>query len=309
MQIILGSGGAIGNVLAKTLPEYSDNIRLVSRNPKSVSGKEELVKADMLNPNEVQNSIKGAEIVYLTIGLKYNIKIWENEWPIVMRNVINACKKYNSKLVFFDNVYMYDQNHIYLMTEETRQNPISKKGKVRKHVADMLLSEIKMGNLKALIARSADFYGPSIKNTSVLTETVFKNLAANKKADWLGSLEWKHSYTYTPDAGKATALLGNTEDAYDQVWHLPTAPNPFTGKEWITAIAKELEVEAKYRTVSKTMIKMFGLFVPIMKELNEMFYQNDRDYVFISDKFENRFNIKPTSYLDGIKNIVAEDYS
>jgi len=32
-----------------------------------------------------------------------------------------------------------------------------------------------------------------------------------KKANWQGSANYKHSFTYTPDAGKATALLGNTE--------------------------------------------------------------------------------------------------
>jgi hypothetical protein len=32
----------------------------------------------------------------------------------------------------------------------------------------------------------------------------------------------KHSFIYTPDAAKATAILGNTPDAYNQVWHLPT---------------------------------------------------------------------------------------
>ena len=49
----------------------------------------------------------------------------------------------------------------------------------------------------------------------------------------MGSVNFKHSYTYTPDAAAATAVLGNTEDAFNQVWHLPTAPNPFTGKEWM----------------------------------------------------------------------------
>jgi nucleoside-diphosphate-sugar epimerase len=308
MQTILGSGGAIGNELAKVLPEYSEKIRLVSRNPKVVSGTEELVKADLLIPQEVNKSIVGSEVVYLTVGLPYNIKVWESNWPIIMKNVIYACKKYNTKLVFFDNVYMYDPNYLNPMTEETPLNPISKKGKVRKEIAEMLIQETEKGNLKALIARSADFYGPSIKNTSVLTETVFKNLKAGKKADWLGDINKKHSYTYTPDAGKATALVGNTEDAYNQVWHLPTASDPFSGEEWITAIAKELGVEPRYRTISRSMTKLLGLFVPIMRELKEMYYQNDRDYEFNSDKFKKRFGIKATPYLEGIKSIVDQDY-
>lgn len=309
MQTILGSGGPIGIELAKELPKFTENVKLVSRNPKHVIGTEQLVKANLLNIDDVNEAVKGSDVVYLTAGLKYSKKVWRKEWPKIMDNVIESCKKYNSKLVFFDNIYMYDPNYLGNMTEDTPKNPVSEKGKVRKLISDKLLKEIEKGSIKALIARSADFYGPSIKNNSMLTEIVFNKLSKNKKADWFGSLDKKHSFTYTPDAGKATALLGNTDEAFDQVWHLPTASNPFTGSELINFIANELSAEAKVRVTSKSMLNLLGLFIPIMKELSEMFYQYDRDYVFNSSKFENKFNIKPTPYVTGIKEIIQADYS
>lgn len=42
-----------------------------------------------------------------------------------MRNVIDACKKYSTKLVFFDNTYMYPQND-KILTEETEFKPVGK---------------------------------------------------------------------------------------------------------------------------------------------------------------------------------------
>src|SRR5690606_9268981 len=116
-------------------------------------------------------------------------------------------------------------------------NPVSKKGMVRAELSKMIMEEVETGRLKALIARSADFYGPGIKKTSVLTETVITSLSKGKTAYWLGRSDMKHAFTYTPDAGKATAILGNTPEAYGQVWHLPTAPNPLTGKQWVEAFA------------------------------------------------------------------------
>jgi len=124
----------------------------------------------------------------------------------------------------------------------------------------------------------------------------------------MSSMKYKHSFTYTPDAGKATALLGNTEDAYNQVWHLPTSANPFTGKEWIETIAEEMGVKPKYQVASKFLVKIMGLFVPVMKEMPEMMYQYNRDYVFNSDKFERRFDLRPTPYIEGIKAIIESDY-
>ena len=309
MQTILGSGGAIGIELAKALKEYTSQIRLVSRNPKKVNETDEIFPADLLNPSEVNEAVKGSSIVYVTVGFPYNLKIWKENWPEFTTNVIDACITHNCKLVFFDNIYMYDPDHLNGMNEETPINPPSKKGKIRAEIAEMILSKVKEGKLTALIARSADFYGPAIKNTSMLTETVFKPLSSGKKANWMASLNFKHSFTYTPDAGKATALLGNSEKAYNQVWHLPTAENPFTGQEWINAIAKEMDVKPKTQTVTKFIVKLLGLFIPLMREMPEMMYQYDRDYVFNSNKFTNHFDFKPTSYLDGIREIIASDYN
>jgi nucleoside-diphosphate-sugar epimerase len=308
MQTILGSGGAIGVELAKALQKYTSEIRLVSRNPQKVNPSDQLMSADLLNTDDVRKAVQGSSIVYVTVGFEYNLKVWKNSWPKFMKDVIAACKTFNSKLVFFDNIYMYDPNFLNGMNEETPINPPSEKGKIRAEIAQLILDEIKAGTLTALIARSADFYGPGIKNSSMLNETVVKPLKSGKKANLLSSSSFKHSNTYTPDAGKATAILGNTPDAYNQVWHLPTAANPYSGKEWVEAIAGELGVKPRFQVASKMMVRIIGLFVPVMKEVVEMMYQNDRDYVFDSSKFEKRFNFKPTSYTHGIKEMIRLDF-
>ncbi|MGM0506068.1 MAG: NAD(P)H-binding protein [Bacteroidota bacterium] len=309
MQTILGSGGAIGIELAKALTVYTQHIRLVSRNPEKVNSSDELMQADLLNENEVRKAVEGSSVVYLTAGLPYDIEVWKKQWPVIMSNVIAACKAHQAKLVFFDNIYMYDKNYLNGMTEETPVNPPSEKGIVRAGLASKIMNEVSAGTLKALIARSADFYGPGIENTSLLTELVLKPLSKGNKANWLISADYKHSFTYTPDAGKATAVLGNTDDAFNQVWHLPTASNPPTGKEWTDIVASEMGAKPKYRTVSKFFVQLMGWFSPVMKEMVEMLYQNDRDYVFDSSKFEKQFDFKPTPYDEGIREIVKNDYS
>ncbi len=308
MQTILGSGGAIGVELAKALKKHTNEIRLVSRNPEKINQTDELISADLLNPSEVNSAVKGSSIVYVTVGFTYNFKIWKESWPRFTKNVIDACIENDCKLVFFDNIYMYDSNSLNGMTEETPINPPSKKGEIRTEIFNMIMSKVKEGKLTALIARSADFYGPNIKNTSMLTETVFNPLNNGKKASWMSSIKYKHSFTYTPDAAKATAILGNSEKAFNQVWHLPTAKKPLTGMEWIEAIAKEMGVKPKYQVAPKFIVKLLGLFIPIMREMPEMMYQYDRDYVFNSEKFNIHFDLQPTPYLEGIREIIKSDY-
>ena len=309
MQTILGAGGAIATELAKELPKYTDAIRLVSRNPQAINDTDQTLSADLLSPMEVLKAVEGSEVVYVTIGFPYQLKTWQENWPKFIRSVIDACAQEKSKLVFFDNIYMYDMAYLSDLTEETPFNPPSKKGQIRARIAEMIIQAYESGNINGLIARCADFYGPGIRQTSMLTETVFKPFNQGKKATWMGSVDYRHSFTYTPDAGKATALLGNTPEAYNQTWHLPTSAESFTGKDFMAVIAEEMGAKDKYMTVPKFLTQVMGLFNPIMREMPEMMYQYTNDYFFNSSKFEQNFNIKPTPYLQGIKEVVAADYS
>lgn len=304
MQTILGAGGAIGTELAKELRKYTQDVRLTSRSPVKVHESDEVMVCNLLNKDDVLKAVKGSDVVYLTAGMEYKRKIWKEDWPKVISNVLEACAEYKARLVFFDNMYMYDKDSIGYMTEANPVNPPSEKGKVRALLNKMIFDEISKGNVQALIARCADYYGPGVINTSMLWQTVIKPLKEGKTANWMGYARYKHSFTFTLDAAKATALLGNTPDAYNQIWHLPTAKNPLTGKEWVEAFAKGFNAKPKFMEAPKYVVRILSLFIPIMKEMIEMLYQYDRDYVFDSSKFEERFGIKPTSYHEGIQLVV-----
>jgi nucleoside-diphosphate-sugar epimerase len=303
MQTILGANGTIGSVLARELMNYTDKVRLVSRNPKKVNPTDELFPADLTLSGEVDRAVTGSEVVYLVVGLEYKLKVWEEKWPVLMRATIDACIKHNARLVFFDNVYMYDIREIGNMTEASVLNPPSRKGAVRKQIAEMLLDEVKAGRLLAMIARSADFYGPG-NDKSFMMELIYKNLKKGRRANWFLDADKKHTFTYSPDAARATALLGNTPDAYNQVWHLPTDKNSLTGRELVGLFAKEMNVPGKVIVMPMWLLKLLGLFIPVLGEMPEMMYQYDRSYFFNSSKFDKRFNFSTTTYPEGVRKTV-----
>ncbi|MCX6306852.1 MAG: NAD-dependent epimerase/dehydratase family protein [Bacteroidetes bacterium] len=304
MQTILGAGGAIGLELAKVLPKYTGEIRLAGRNPQKVNATDSLFVADLNKRDEVFGAVKGSEIVYLTAGLVYKTRVWQEQWPPIMQHVIDACIEYGARLVFFDNLYLIGGDNVKHITENSPISPTSKKGEVRAKLDRMLLDKIAAGKIHAIIARSADFYG--IGANMMLMEVVYKNLAKNKKAQWLYTAKTKHSFTYTPDAGLATAMLGNSPDAYDQVWNLPTDPDILTGEEWISLFATEMGKSDKYQLMPAWMVKAVSLVVPLFAELYEMRYQFDRDFFLDSTKFEKHFNYTPTTYRQGVKAIVRQ---
>ena len=305
MQTILGAAGDVARLLATELKQYTAQIRLVSRHPEKVNEDDELLALDLLKKEDVFNAIKGSEVVYLTVGLKYDHTIWQAQWPVIIQHVIAGCLEHNCKLVFFDNVYMYDKNAIPNMTEDSPINPPSKKGKVRAQNVTLINEAIHDHGLKAVIVRSADFYGPLSKN-GILNTLVLDNVIKDKKANWQADVDRIHSFTYLPDAAKATALLGNTDSAYGQVWHSPTSAERLTGRQLITIATGVMEMKNSYMILSPYMLKFLGIFNRTIKELVEMQYQNTQDYFFNSNKFCSTFSFTPTSYESGIREVLAQ---
>ena len=304
MQTILGANGVIGRALSRELASRTDRIRQVSRAPKRMHPTDDLVSADLLDAKATADAVAGSSIAYLVAGLKYDSRVWEEQWPTVMRNAIEACKRHDSALLFLDNVYAYGRVD-GVMTEDTPYNPCSRKGDVRARIATMFMDEVKRGELRGMIVRSADFYGPGAV-LSVTHATVTERLKARKTPQWLGNPKAIHTLTYTADVGRTLALLGSTEMAYGQVWHALTSHEPMTGERYVR-IACELSGRPYgLRVPSRWMLRLLGMFVPIVRENMEMLYQFEHDYRFDSGKFERAFGLTAAPYREGIAATLRE---
>ncbi len=299
LHTILGANGTIATQLLPVLLANKENVRLVSRNPKPVTGVETR-KADVRKYEQLKDGLQGSSVVYLVIGIQYDHKVWQRDWHIIMRNVIDSCKANNSKLIFFDNAYMYGRVN-GVMTEEAPYNPCSKKGEVRAAVARMLQQEMEAGTIEAAIARAVDFYGPGVTDKSAAGTLVFTNMKKGKKAQWFINPDVPRSYNYTPDAARAMYILATHAEAFGQVWHLPSVQPALTGREFIRLAAKYMNASEKVIVLPKWLLKIIGWFNPFMKEMYEMNYQDEFPFRFSSAKFEKAFGFIPTSYEEGVK--------
>ncbi len=303
LHVILGAGGAIGAPLAVDLLASGARVRALSRTGRGPRGAD-IVQGDLTRADDVLRAVEEGSTVHLLAGLPYDRRVWRVEWPLIMRHVIAACEAKSARLLFFDNVYMYGKV-AGPMTETTPVRPSSAKGEVRAQVAGMLQEEIAGGRIEALIARSADFYGPHSERSSIPALLVFQRLAAGKPAQVLVRADATHSYTYTLDCARALLRLAEADDAYGQVWHLPTAHPALTSRRFVELAARELGVGARITVTPRWVVRAGGLVNPLLREVGEMLYQNEDDYVFDSSKFERRFGFTPTPYEEGVRETVG----
>ena len=304
MQVILGSGGAIGTPLATSLANYTDHVRCCSRKPHGLptapATRYEHHALDVLDYEAVIDACRGAEVVYCCVGLKYETATWQRDWPTVAENIIAACAKTGARLAFFDNVYAYAKTSYAHMTEDAPIDPPSEKGKVRAAVLERLWAAHHAGDLELTVARAADFYGPG-KVNGLLNALVFDKLEAGGTPQWLSDPDLSHSFTYTPDAGEHFALLANDDRAYGQSWHLPTAAPAETPRQLAA------QASALYGRPAKLQVLPHWLFWALAKvngQLRELYDVRDQHtgaYVFDSSKFERTFGVGPTPYADGLR--------
>jgi nucleoside-diphosphate-sugar epimerase len=302
---ILGAGGPVGKSLATALANLNKQVRLVSRQPLVTNNGQYWLKADLSVEQDVIDALEGTEVAYLTIGLPYSTKIWREYWPRVMKNVTTACLHHGVRLIFFDNIYAVSPNHLNPITESSPLQPCSKKGEIRAEVIRILMEAVEKKGLMGLIARSADFLTLE-ENKGIIRPLLYDRMLKHQRAQWICNAHVIHNFSYLPDLGKGTALLGTTPDVMQQVWNLPTDPTPMTGVDWIRMMAEEMPTSEKYTTISAGMIKFLGVFIPSMRELVEMLYQYDRDYFFDSSKFNRYFNYIPASPREAIQEMLIE---
>ncbi|WP_218000797.1 hypothetical protein [Nocardia testacea] len=94
-----------------------------------------------------------------------------------MGNVIDACAEHGTKLVFFDNTYMYPGTS-GAQTESTAcAAPGGRKGRVRGELATMLLEAMRAGQVQGLVGRAPEFYGPG-STKSYTNSLVFDRIRA-----------------------------------------------------------------------------------------------------------------------------------
>lgn len=306
MQTILGANGQIAVELAKELRRgYSADLRLVSRKPRKVHGSDTLAAADLMDADQTAKAVAGSDTVYFTAGLPANTDLWERQFPMMLRNALDAARAAGARFAYFDNTYMYPQD-ANVQTESTAFAPVGRKGRVRAEMATMVLDEMQRGDIPVLIGRAPEFYGPG-RTQSFTNTLVIDSLLDGKTARVPVRDDRRRTLIWTPDASRALALLGNAPDAYGESWHLPVAEDHPTYRAFVGLAADVFGVEARYRVLPGWLMRAAGVVSPQVRELRELLPRYAHDNVFVSDKFTSRFpEFAVTSHREGLEAIFAE---
>jgi nucleoside-diphosphate-sugar epimerase len=300
-HVVLGAAGGTGSAVVRELVARGLWVRAVTRSgamdvPEGV----EQVAADVATPDGARRACAGGAVVYHCAQPDYTK--WAELFPPLTRAVLDGTAEAGAKLVFADNLYMYGPPD-GPMTEDTPQRAEGRKGRTRIEMAAEILGAHADGKLRCAIGRSSDYYGP--RGTATAAGDIVMNAALRgKRARWLGSLDQPHTLNYLGDMARALVTLGERDEADGQVWHLPAA-EPLTGRQFLALVYEAAGRVPKPGIVSRPMIRLVGLFKPLVRELDETLYQFEQPFVSDASKFQGVFGpFEPTPHPEAVKRTV-----
>jgi nucleoside-diphosphate-sugar epimerase len=300
LHVVLGAGGGIGGALVEELVAQGRKVRGVTRRPIAAPGGVETMTTDVSTPEGVAQAVEGAAVVYHAVQPPYTD--W-SPFPALTRTIAQAAGAEGAKLVLADNLYMYGPVDGPLR-EDSPTRPNSRKGTIRLTMADALLEMHRGGTLQVTIGRASDYYGPGGQN-SAIGEPLFGPAIQGKKSRWLGDPDVPHTEHYLPDIARGLIVLGTRDEADGEVWHLPAAP-PMTGRAFVELVYRTAGHPVAFTPTSRGMVRLAGVFVPIVRATHEVMYQWDGPFTIDASRFLSAFGpFEPTAHEEAVAATVA----
>ena len=300
LHVIFGAG-QVGTELARQLMSDGRSVRLVRRSAGAGPPGVALVRADARDRAAVGDAPRGAAVIYHCMNAPYSAAIWAEELPRLQENLVTASVRANARLVVLDNLYALGRTGGRPMSEATPFAPCSRKGEIRARLAESLEASRRAGTVRAVTGRASDFFGPGGVN-SYFEKRLFGPALAGKKAAMIVEPDTRHTYHFIPDVAAGLATLGADAGA-DGTFMLPCEP-AVTTRELIALMATALGKPIAFSRVPPLALRLAGLAVPIVRELNEMAYQWEQPFVVNDAKFRARYGDRSTPLAEGARRTV-----
>ena len=300
LHVIFGTG-PVGKWTARELVKMGKRVRMINRSGKTEGLPEsvEIVSGNAYDTAQNIELTKGADAIYQCAQPLYYE--WVEKFPSLQKAILDAAATNGSKFIVTDNLYMYGDTYGIPIREDTPYQAHTRKGQLRGEMANAVMEAHQTGRIRAAIGRASDFFGPE---DHAVTDYAIRPAMLGKTINLLGRLDRLHTYSYVADFGKLLATLGTHEEALGQIWFCPSPP-AITQKEFVELLTTEVGHPVKVLSGSTTMMRLLGLFNPLLRETVEMMYEWTQPFVMDSSKAEKAFGLTATSLQMAMHNTVA----
>ena len=306
---LFGAAGVVGQSIAAAIGAHGQPYRVVGRTEASlrkVFGTDPLAEIVTWNPDSpasVQAAAAGVETLIYLVGVDYTK--FQLHPELMRKTLAGAIAAGVKNILLIGTVYPYGRAKSRPVREDHPREPHTFKGRMRKAQEDLLMQAHADGCINATVLRLPDFYGPGVEAS--LLHGAAKAAVHGGTADMLGPLDLPHEFVFVPDVGPVVAKLVNTPAAFGKIWHF-AGVGVTTQRELLSEMERQTGRKLKLRVVGKTMLRLIGSFVPIMREMVEMNYLITEPLIMDDSALQRLIGpLRKTSYAEGIRQTLAAE--
>ncbi|QRK11554.1 NAD-dependent epimerase/dehydratase family protein [Archangium violaceum] len=300
---LFGASGVIGQSVVQALRAQGREFRVVGRSMSSLrrefgsDPRAELVTWNPEDPASVRAAARGVHTLIYLVGLPYTDFRMH---PVLTRRTLEgAIAEGVKRLVQIGTLYSFGRPRAERVTEEHPREPHTFKGKMRKQQEDLVLEAGASGAIQTTILRLPDFYGPNVERSFL--HGAFRAALDGKHAQLIGPIDRPHEFVFVPDVGPVVTALMDEPRAYGRTWNLGGA-GITTQRELAERIFAEVGRRPKLMVANRPMLRVLGLFDPVLRELFEMHYLLTEPLIVDDSALRSLLGeVKKTPYAEGIR--------
>jgi nucleoside-diphosphate-sugar epimerase len=277
-HVILGAG-PVGRAVVSALSDRGVKATVVTRSGTAVPGAISR-PADLTDPFQAAAAVAGADVIFQCAQPGYHR--WPQEFPGMQASAVEAAAAAGALLVVAENLYGYGPAAGPL-TQDLPLRASTRKGAVRAQMWRDLEAAHRAGRVRVVAARASDFFGPGVEGSAVGTR-FFGALAKGRAAQILGDPDRLHTYTYVADFGEALVRLSEAPQTWGRAWHVPNSPT-ITTRQFAERAAAIMGTGPQLNRLARWQLRLIGTFMPAVREMVEMLYEFEEDWVVDSSAY------------------------
>jgi nucleoside-diphosphate-sugar epimerase len=304
---IFGASGAVGKALVPLLAEQNSAVRVVGRSAERLRREfgrfEPLVEAcaaDLSDRTSAASRAAGIDTIFYLVGVPYTQFA---QHPKLTRIALDAAAAASvRRFVHLGTVYPYGRPERDRVDESHPRNPHTFKGRMRKEQEDLVLAADGRSGMRTTILRAPDFYGPTAELSYV--RSIFDAALKGGTANVIGPIDTPHEFIFVQDLAATMLALSGKDEAYGQAWNVG-GPGVISTRRFAEMVFAAVGKRPQLRVANKMMLRILGLFNPLLREVAEMHYLWVTPVALDDSRLLRLLpNTRKTSYADGIRETV-----
>jgi nucleoside-diphosphate-sugar epimerase len=205
--LILGATGGIGGEVARQLRDSGWSVRALQR--VAVHPVEQLdgmtwIRGNAMIAEDVRRAAQGCSVIVHAVNPP-GYRGWSKLVLPMLDNTIAAARTAGATIVLPGTVYNFGPDALPLLTEDSPQHPLTRKGAIRVEM-ERRLSRASETGIRVLIVRAGDFFGLTARNSWFSQGLVSPGkpvvAVSNPNSPGVG-----HSWSYLPDVARTMVML------------------------------------------------------------------------------------------------------